>query len=61
MKSVHHRCKRRNAARPTLFDWADSREFVTLPFPARVLANRYCMTPQRAVLVAELAGLGERQ
>jgi hypothetical protein len=61
MKSVHHRRKRRNASPPTLFEWADSREFITLPFPARVLADRFGLTPQRAVLVAELAGLGARQ
>ena len=44
-----------------LFAWADSREHITIPLPARVLATRFGLSPRRAALVAELAGLGERQ
>ena len=62
MKSLHHHRLARNAAKmPTLFDWANEHELVTLPFPASVLAKRYGLNPQRAALVAELAGLGSRQ
>jgi hypothetical protein len=56
-----HRHHRFNAQQLTLFAWADSRERIALPFPARVLASRYGLSPQRAALVAQLAGYGGRQ
>jgi len=50
-----------NAQQITLFAWADARERVTLSFPAHALARRFNLTPRRAALIAELAGLGVRQ
>ena len=57
------RLRRFNApqSQPTLFDWADVQDHVALSHPARVLANRFGLPPQRAALVAELAGLGGQQ
>jgi len=61
MKSLHHHRPANNAAAPNLFDWADAREGLSIPFPARVLARRYGLPTHRARLIAELAGLGVRQ
>ena len=46
---------------PPLFAWADARErdHSILPLPARVLARRFGLTPQRAALIAQLAGIGD--
>lgn len=54
----HHRI---NAQQLTLFAWADAREHLAMPFPARALSRRFNLTPRRAALIAELAGLGPRQ
>ena len=39
-----------------LFDWPRSNERNTLPLPARRIAQRFNLSPYRALLIAELAG-----
>jgi len=56
---IRSRHRHFNTQEITLFAWADARERVVLPFPARVLANRFGLSPLRAALVAELAGLAQ--
>jgi len=61
MSNIRTRCGvRKNAALP-LFVWADAREHSAYSLPAIVLARRFSLSPQRARLVAELAGLGDRR
>ena len=47
----------RKRPNPDLFDWAEKRERENLPLPARRIANNFGLSPRRAVLVAQLAGL----
>lgn len=50
----------RNVQQPPLFAWADARERMAYSLSAIVLSRRFGLSPQRARLIAELAGLGER-
>jgi len=46
---------------PDLFTWAEARDrLARLPLAARWLRQRHPLSPQRAALIAEQAGLGER-
>ena len=48
-----------NQSDPSLFDWAEkSNRRVRVPYPARWLQRNHPMTPERALLIARLAGLG---
>lgn len=59
MKISNRRCSRNATFLLPLFSWADARDrWHDAPGGVHVLAHRYRLTPIRAFLIAELAGLG---